>query len=527
MAEQDARKKNFQIYGHSEVTLNEIYEFVPDFIGEKTELTALEVMTECDYCYINPELLKLIEIANRLSLLVVLASDMYLNKSQLKQILRSNSVDLNLIKEIYVSSEQSGDKSSGALFRKLQFDFPQTPPDKILHIGDKFEADYNSPRSLGFQAYHYSTVPESLQKIFEHKKMDLTSPSILSSLRGLGIRLTGEPDSFERQVGAGILGPVLTEFAEWVLDICEQENINQVFPFRRETELFLSILENAAKKRSLEIKIESLYVSRESTWLASLKEWGEEELDNLLEKHNISVCEIFRMLGIPLPKSFDLEYLDRKAIDLNPQQLERLKHCLLSEFVVGSINQNISLRCQSLSEYIDQTIDLSKKSIMLDLGFRGTINLNIEKAMANEQVDLKLTHLLVFGSDSVIELKKGGINIRSFLASASINQDNLKIIQQTCFLLESLIFGRTKEVSGYKKIDGKQSPVLNNQFLEKNEIESKAKIFDAIMVYQNLWQKVASAKPNILKKAYINTNFKKELSSLIYGIIDVPRSKFL
>ena len=164
---------------------------------------------------------------------------------------------------------------------------------------------------------------------------------------------------------------------------------------------------------------------------------------------------------------------------------------------------------------------------MLDLGFRGTINLNIEKAMAKEQVDLKLTHLLVFGSDSVIELKKGGINIRSFLASASINQDNLKIIQQTCFLLESLIFGRTKEVSGYKKIDGKQSPVLNNQFLEKNEIESKAKIFDAIMVYQNLWQKVASAKPNILKKAYINTNFKKELSSLIYGIIDVPRSKFL
>jgi hypothetical protein len=365
-------------------------------------------------------------------------------------------------------------------------------------------------------------MPEELNKIYEHERICLTAPSILSSLRSLGVRSTGNPDSIENQLGAGILGPVFTEFCEWVLDLCEEENIKQVFPLMREAELFHPMLENAAKKRSLEIKIESLYVSRESTWLASLKEWGEEELDDLLEKHCISVSEIFQTLGIALPKSFDLEYQEKNASDLNLKQREIFKEYLLSDSVVESVNQEIASRCSSLIEYLKQKVDFSQKSVTVDLGFRGTINSNMEKVMAKEHVDSKLTHLLAFGADSIIELKKIGINIRSFLASPSINQDYLKVIQRSSFLLESLILGRTGSTKGYKQIDGKQSPVLHNQFLEKNEIESKAKIFDAIMAYQNLWQKVASEKPNILRKAYRNPSFTRELCGLIYSMIDLP-----
>ena len=103
-------------------------------------------------------------------------------------------------------------------------------PKRFLHIGDKLEADFHSPRTLGIQAYHYSTTPEELRKVYEHEKICITAPSILSSLRSLGVRSTGNPDSVENQLGAGILGPVFTEFCEWVLDLCEEENINQVFP---------------------------------------------------------------------------------------------------------------------------------------------------------------------------------------------------------------------------------------------------------------------------------------------------------
>ena len=47
--------------------------------------------------------------------------------------------------------------------------------------------------------------------------------------------------------------------------------------------------------------------------LASLTDWNEEELDDLL-KNTACVLEIFQTLGISLPKSFDLEYQDLKAV---------------------------------------------------------------------------------------------------------------------------------------------------------------------------------------------------------------------
>ena len=521
-AEQDARKDEWEKNGNNEVTLQQIYDHLPRFISDKSGLQKVEVTTESEFCYLNPVIFQLIENANQRDLPVLLTSDMYLNKEQLEEILRSNFFDLNLINKIYVSCEHEGDKSSGVLFRKLQTDFPHVSPEKILHIGDKLEADFYSPRSLGIQAHHYSIMPEELKKIYEHERICQTAPSILNSLRSLGVHSTGNPDSIENQLGAGILGPVFTEFCEWVLDLCEEENINQVFPLMREAELFHPMLENAAKKRSLEIKIESLHVSRESTWLASLKEWGEEELDDLLEKHCISVSEICQTLGISLPKSLDLEYQEVNASDLNLKQRETLKDYLLSDSVVESVNREIALRCRSLIEYLRQMIDFSQNSVTVDLGFRGTINSNIEKAMAKEHVDSKLTHLLAFGADSIIELKKKGINIRSFLASPSINQDYLKVIQRSSFLLESLILGKTGSAKGYQKIDGKQSPVLHDQFLEKHEIVSKEKIFDAIMIYQNLWQKVASEKPVILRKAYSNPSFTRALCGLIYSMVDLP-----
>ena len=150
-AEQDARKFNREIKGHSEVTLQQIYEFLPEFIDDTAKLQSLEIITECEYCYLNSEILDLIKDSKSRNLPVVLTSDMYLNKEQLKQILKFAGFDLNLINDIYVSCEHGGDKSSEVLFRKLQSDFPHISPEKILHIGDKLEADFHSQYHLGFR----------------------------------------------------------------------------------------------------------------------------------------------------------------------------------------------------------------------------------------------------------------------------------------------------------------------------------------------------------------------------------------
>ena len=71
-AEQEARKDQFERNGHNEVTLDQIYEFLPKCIGDSDAIQSLEVKTECEFCYINPEILNLIEDVNRRNLPVVL-----------------------------------------------------------------------------------------------------------------------------------------------------------------------------------------------------------------------------------------------------------------------------------------------------------------------------------------------------------------------------------------------------------------------------------------------------------------------
>ena len=148
---------------------------------------------------------------------------MYLNKTQLKQILKSNGMDLSVIKEIYVSCENNGNKSSGTLFHKLQTDFPKVPAENILHIGDKFEADVESPRSLGINAFHYDVIADRLKEVCEYENICRTSPKYINSLRKLAVNFCENPNSIEPKIGAGILGPVLTLFCDWILDICLKE----------------------------------------------------------------------------------------------------------------------------------------------------------------------------------------------------------------------------------------------------------------------------------------------------------------
>ena len=314
-AEQDARKCNRQIKGHSEVTLQQIYEFLPEFIDDSAKLQSLEVMTECEYCYLNSEILDLIKDSKSRNLPVVLTSDMYLNKTQLKQILKSNGFDLKLIKEIYISCENNGNKSSGLLFHKLQTDFPKVPSENILHIGDKFEADIESPRSLGINAFHYDVIAERLKEVCEYEKICQTSPKYINSLRKFAVNLSQEPDSIEVQVGAGVLGPVLTLFCDWVLDICEKEGKKNIFPLMREAEIFEPLLKNAAKKRNMDLNISSLYVSRESTWLPSLNEWNKEECENLLAKTRITVGDVFKFIASDIPSFIEKKYIHSKIKD--------------------------------------------------------------------------------------------------------------------------------------------------------------------------------------------------------------------
>ena len=94
-----------------------------------------------------------------------------------------------------------------------------------------------------------------------------------------------------------------------------------------------------------------------------------------------------------------------------------LREHLLSRKVINEVNKKIDHRCDLLLDYLKQDKNYLNNSLTVDLGFRGTINHNLEKALAKSGIESNITHLLVFGADSIIALKSENIDIRSFLAS--------------------------------------------------------------------------------------------------------------
>ena len=223
-------------------------------------------------------------------------------------------------------------------------------PSQFIHIGDKIEADVESPKSLGMFAIHYDTIPSSLKDICEYEKIYGLNDAEYNSIRKLSVQSTNKPEKIYNQIGAGILGPVFTFFCEWVLDLCIKEGKQFVYPFMREAELFLPMLENAAKKRKLNVKIIPLFVSRKSTWLASLEQWDQPSCDDLMGKIGLTVNDVSNYLELPFPKSISEKLGESKTNSLNKNDYKQVINYL---FRVNSVKKLIKkLRKEKITNLI-------------------------------------------------------------------------------------------------------------------------------------------------------------------------------
>ena len=81
---------------------------------------------------------------------VAVVSDMYLDSSSLRRLLRHHGLD-DFCQTVYVSSEFGVSKASGHLF-SLVAEREATPFPAIAHVGDNFRADYIAPRRKGIGA---------------------------------------------------------------------------------------------------------------------------------------------------------------------------------------------------------------------------------------------------------------------------------------------------------------------------------------------------------------------------------------
>ena len=153
--EEKAREKKFRVSGHREVTYEDIWEMMEEETGIPADRgKRAEWEAELKYCFANPYFLEVVRYLRTCGKKLVITSDMYLGKEQIREILvQSGYPEFD---EYFVSCEYGTGKGEGTLYdvvkRKYGSDL------RYAHIGDNVYADQKKAEEAGFSVFPYVNV---------------------------------------------------------------------------------------------------------------------------------------------------------------------------------------------------------------------------------------------------------------------------------------------------------------------------------------------------------------------------------
>ncbi|MEF3302240.1 HAD family hydrolase [Paenibacillus sp. GYB003] len=544
-AERSARERKLSSSGSDEATLEQIFERLPARLGDRSRLLELELETERDVCWVNPYVASLVRHCRSRGIRVALLSDMYLSSAQLLSLLTAGGLETETLDAVLVSSEEGCGKRSGGLFDRLLRRFPDVGAGRIVHIGDNETADVLGAAKRGIEALHYPVVPDTLRSPFHWETVrhgDLLPE--LGSLRKLAAAAVppgadgdedgDTPESFFYRFGAGMLGPFVQGFCDWVLDTCAAEGRTEIHPLMREAHLLGPALENAARMRGLNISVKPLYVSRQATLLASMRDFTERELERVFGLGPITVGEALDMLGL-LPEGEEapirefaphlhVRIAEARSVEWPADGSGRttlydaLKRYALREPVRRRALATIASQRKLLLDYIRQTCHEPGKLLTVDLGFNGTIQAALDAAYAGEGVSHVSIHLLAVASAHAAERLLQGIDLRGWLGSGGDNGDIAKRFARSPGLIEELMMGPFGSTVRYeKRADGRVAPALAPLAIPAEQFRFKRACQDGVFAFQRHYAYLRQAKPKLAL-----SGGAREWCGVMHRVLDMP-----
>lgn len=376
-AEKQAREKS----SSGEVSLAEIYDQFTDLSQQlRTRAITEEINVEIGVSVPN---LELIDLFNQLAknTYVILISDMYLDSDTIEKIL--DHCGIAGYKKLYISNEIGMTKRSGDLFRYVLKDIGILPGD-LIHIGNSYFGDYRLARKCGISSFKVRT--EIVRTAWKRKDVlcyDKKEKKYLNAF--INNHVPNNTDYYYR-FGYENLGPLMYGFVSWLFSELKKENIEQVLFLSRDGYPMLKVFKKLgydnhipafyfeASRRSLRVPA----FSRNMTYEAILKEislpsktcaaqildgWG---LDA------VKYDDLLNDLGISPKESLDRESLNEKS------SIKKLFE-ILNEDIMTNAEEEKTMLVGYLSQF-----DFSKKTAIVDIGWRGSMQRYINQALAEQ-----------------------------------------------------------------------------------------------------------------------------------------------
>lgn len=407
-AERRARKKTSSL----EVTLDEIYrEFPRGYLREISPRRAasLEFEVEKGLVRVNPDVRSIIDLARERGLDVAFVSDTYFTPPQVHELV---GIDVD---HMVLSCQERVSKYHGLHGRLI--DKAGVQPSRILHVGNDFYADVEGPGVFNIERYWFRIFPQEYEGLIQ-----LELPSTLSSRASYirsndhGLMATRSrsmflsSDAYERW-GAGILGPVVVGFCEWVDQKCKRLGIDVALCLMREGRVFKNVLETLGS--SLETK--EFFVSRYAARKATIFEATEGELEGFVFRPSPQKRgSILRQLGLTAQ-----DIGGDPEVQLTPEETTKLiRKVSASRRLREKVVRDSARAREGLLAHLRDVLGDERPSrvAVVDLGYKGTIQECLHTILEHEGMEVGTHGLYLVTGGEVQETQASGAVVEGWLA---------------------------------------------------------------------------------------------------------------
>jgi predicted HAD superfamily hydrolase len=500
-AEARARRRSLRERGHAECSVGQIYRELEHVVRDPGTAAQLEHTLECDWCYLNPSVVSLLRHGVRLGYRILVHSDTYYSAPDLRQILQTNGLDPSCIDRIFTSSDHGRFKADGGLFqvglRRTKLD-----PAEVLHLGDNYQADCLGAGRAGIPSKHYYRHTSYTTEVVERERRvaaALPQPAASpNSVRVLAQRLVdpADPEAQEYRDGAFLLGPMLAPFAEWCVEQLARDGVRRVLALMREGGLLGKLLHRAASAQGYELEVVPFYTSRQATSLAAVGKVTQQSLAaRILWRSPPTVGEFLRTLGLRQGEiALDADILARR-ID-SPQ----MRQAILTHLTRGALRRTIEERSARQRDlvlrYVKQGIGGHERIGLVDLGWGGTIQRNLQRILRLEGHDTALFGYYLATAERAAEVRLDGSRIRGYLSRLGAPRGLAQVLLWHPEILEETVSSTVGSTEGYR-LDprGRIRPVLGARRCDHTERRRKLAVQRGILAYQAAWQHVRGVAP--------------------------------
>lgn len=382
-AERMARRRSWLLQGHSEVSLEAIYEeALPTAQAALIQqLVEAEVQAEIAGGYLFEPVVTLMRAAKARGMQVVIVSDTYFNAQQLKRLLFARLPELEgCIDHVFCSVEQASGKT-GDIWKAVGA-CTGVAAQHICHLGDNLLADVSGAQRHGVQATHFIQYTADIQELLaqrQHVAMQMLpalrqSEALPSPFHGMLARQG--PQDVEALLGYGTLGPILFGFAQFIT-----EQARELAAQGATVKIAFLLRDGFLPGRACEALAGAgvghyVSINRFTSTAASFD--NEDKVIMYLQRNlsRDSFADIARQLL--LPGSVADRLIRQAQLAVNPE-MEFVQLIREPQLLTQIFNASAAFRGRLLT-HLQRTCDLAAGDtlMLVDLGYNGTVQTNLQ-----------------------------------------------------------------------------------------------------------------------------------------------------